>query len=155
MRFALIAVLFLGGCLFIESEDPGPPLVCGDGLAEWNYEESEGCDDGNRTSGDGCSSTCETEPGILATWTLHGTTTTCRSATDRVEIHAAAELPGHDSHMTTASCASGETRFSVHETTFSVSMRLTDANGVVYAQSQPSRHYISQSTLVAHSFDVP
>jgi fibro-slime domain-containing protein len=35
------------------------PAVCGDGV----IESGETCDDGNTVSGDGCSSTCEIEPG--------------------------------------------------------------------------------------------
>jgi len=34
-----------------------PPAVCGDGIVEG----SENCDDGNRISGDGCSSLCQSE----------------------------------------------------------------------------------------------
>jgi cysteine-rich repeat protein len=49
----------------VPGEDLGPPVdgyvppvpVCGD----WTIDEGEQCDDGNRTSGDGCSSTCQLE----------------------------------------------------------------------------------------------
>ena len=37
-----------------------PAPVCGDGM----LEGTEQCDDGNTTSGDGCSSTCQLEPGF-------------------------------------------------------------------------------------------
>jgi cysteine-rich repeat protein len=48
------------------------PLVCGDGYADWlpvGYTAGltegyyEACDDGNFIAGDGCSPTCEVEPG--------------------------------------------------------------------------------------------
>ncbi|NBC44799.1 DUF4215 domain-containing protein [Corallococcus exiguus] len=39
--------------------DAGSPVICGDG----KKEGSEGCDDGNTTSGDGCSASCQVEPG--------------------------------------------------------------------------------------------
>ncbi|MFK7888305.1 MAG: proprotein convertase P-domain-containing protein [Gammaproteobacteria bacterium] len=38
----------------------GEPLVCGNGLVQGG----EGCDDGNLTDGDGCSATCDIEPGF-------------------------------------------------------------------------------------------
>jgi cysteine-rich repeat protein len=38
-----------------------PPATCGNGT----LEPPEGCDDANATSGDGCSSTCQTEPGYV------------------------------------------------------------------------------------------
>lgn len=38
----------------------GPGQVCGNGIVEGTEE----CDDGNLISGDGCSSTCQIEPGI-------------------------------------------------------------------------------------------
>jgi cysteine-rich repeat protein len=34
-----------------------PPAVCGNGM----QEATEGCDDGNRTSGDGCRNDCRLE----------------------------------------------------------------------------------------------
>lgn len=37
-----------------------PPPVCGDGIKSG----TEACDDGNLTNGDGCSSTCQVEPGF-------------------------------------------------------------------------------------------
>ena len=43
--------------------------VCGDGL----WGDAEGCDDGNPFDWDGCSSTCQVEPG----WTCSRTTGTC------------------------------------------------------------------------------
>src|SRR5207247_9159741 len=36
---------------------PPPPPTCGD----WKLDQGEQCDDGNTTSGDGCSSTCQIE----------------------------------------------------------------------------------------------
>jgi cysteine-rich repeat protein len=39
----------------------GPSAKCGNGIPE----PPEGCDDANTTSGDGCSGTCETEPGYV------------------------------------------------------------------------------------------
>jgi cysteine-rich repeat protein len=50
--------------------EPCRPVACGDGLQDsypsgdgnWEYEQ---CDDGNTTSGDGCSSTCDPEPGFM------------------------------------------------------------------------------------------
>ncbi len=43
-------------CTFVE---------CGDGTV--NTTTGEECDDGNRDDGDGCSSTCQTEPGVIPT----------------------------------------------------------------------------------------
>lgn len=40
-----------------------PPVTndCGNG----RLDTGEGCDDGNRNSSDGCSSTCQVEPGFV------------------------------------------------------------------------------------------
>lgn len=38
----------------------GSTAVCGDGMVE----AAEGCDDGNRTPGDGCDADCQVEPGV-------------------------------------------------------------------------------------------
>jgi cysteine-rich repeat protein len=46
------------GC---NAEPAAPAVVCGDGIVD----ELEVCDDGNRRSGDGCSASCELEPGEL------------------------------------------------------------------------------------------
>ncbi len=43
----------------IPDDDGGTPAECGNG----DVEGTEECDDGNTTSGDGCSSTCRTEAG--------------------------------------------------------------------------------------------
>jgi cysteine-rich repeat protein len=44
------------------------PAVCGDGFVHATFEE---CDDGNTTSGDGCSATCTSEgPECTVAWTL-------------------------------------------------------------------------------------
>jgi len=51
-------------------EEPCRVVACGDGQADsypnadgvWRYEM---CDDGNTTSGDGCSASCEPEPGFM------------------------------------------------------------------------------------------
>jgi cysteine-rich repeat protein len=50
--------------------EPCRLVVCGDGFTDgylasdgtWHYEQ---CDDGNSTSGDGCSAACEPEPGFM------------------------------------------------------------------------------------------
>ena len=50
--------------------EPCRVVACGDGFTDgypnedgfWEYEQ---CDDGNTTSGDGCSATCEPEPGFM------------------------------------------------------------------------------------------
>jgi len=44
----------------------GPTAVCGNGAVEG----SENCDDGNTANGDGCSSSCNPEPGWSCTWAL-------------------------------------------------------------------------------------
>ncbi|HEY5933264.1 MAG TPA: DUF4215 domain-containing protein [Kofleriaceae bacterium] len=41
-----------------DNPPPPPPPACGNGV----LEDDEQCDDGNTTSGDGCSATCTTEP---------------------------------------------------------------------------------------------
>ncbi|MRG96160.1 DUF4215 domain-containing protein [Polyangium spumosum] len=48
-------------CSYAPSDAPGcePLVVCGNGVLEMG----EACDDGNTTPGDGCSITCELEPG--------------------------------------------------------------------------------------------
>lgn len=47
----------VGSRLDLQVQLTTPPVVCGDGI----IETGESCDDGNRVSGDGCSSTCQTE----------------------------------------------------------------------------------------------
>jgi fibro-slime domain-containing protein len=51
---------------------PPPPAVCGNGTKEG----TEGCDDGNATGGDGCSSTCKLEAG----WTCPTQNAPCVAA---------------------------------------------------------------------------
>ncbi len=51
-----------------------PPVVCGDG----SVDGAEGCDDQNTASGDGCSSTCQIEPGF----TCQGSPSSCGSCSD-------------------------------------------------------------------------
>jgi cysteine-rich repeat protein len=50
------------------------PTHCGDG----QLQPGEGCDDQNRTSGDGCSATCTVEPG----WTCSGQPSVCTVETN-------------------------------------------------------------------------
>ncbi|MFK8016013.1 MAG: DUF4215 domain-containing protein [Gammaproteobacteria bacterium] len=55
--------------ILVPADDPTPPIpsmcspvTCGDGaFPQFSAAGSEGCDDGNLTDGDGCSSTCEVE----------------------------------------------------------------------------------------------
>jgi cysteine-rich repeat protein len=56
MRTALLIFLALGAAAIVDGEPP-PPVTCGDRTVG-GVEE---CDDGNTTSGDGCSATCELE----------------------------------------------------------------------------------------------
>ena len=42
--------------------------ICGNGVVEANEE----CDDGNTVDGDGCSSTCNIEEGVIPTVSLWG-----------------------------------------------------------------------------------
>ncbi len=53
------------------ASNPGGPCItkCGDGL----LLGTEQCDDGNAVSGDGCSSTCQIEPGFTCTQSLDST----------------------------------------------------------------------------------
>lgn len=58
LAFALVG--HLAACGFGDNKGamgPGGDAVCGDGIED----PSEGCDDGNRTSGDGCSEDCAVE----------------------------------------------------------------------------------------------
>src|SRR5690606_23403844 len=41
--------------------------TCGDGITDPGATPAEQCDDGNTTSGDGCSATCQTEASVMAT----------------------------------------------------------------------------------------
>ncbi len=60
----------------------GAAVSCGDGRKDL----SEACDDGNTTSGDGCSMTCAVESGFVCTGTLSVCVTTCAP---HVQIEAA------------------------------------------------------------------
>jgi cysteine-rich repeat protein len=53
----------------VDPDSTGEPPGCGDGL----LMEGEACDDDNDVDGDGCSATCELEPG----WQCQGQPTTC------------------------------------------------------------------------------
>jgi cysteine-rich repeat protein len=46
------------GAVYVQTGVVCPPSVCGNGM----QEAGEQCDDGNQTSGDGCSSSCMKEP---------------------------------------------------------------------------------------------
>lgn len=54
-------------------QDGGALGVCGDGVVE----ASEGCDDGDLTSGDGCSAACQQEEGWTCTLSEDGTGSEC------------------------------------------------------------------------------
>jgi cysteine-rich repeat protein len=70
-RSLLAAAAAVGGCnLLAGIDEPRHLPACGDGA----ITEHEACDDGNPTSGDGCSADCEVEPGFACT----GTPSTCR-----------------------------------------------------------------------------
>jgi cysteine-rich repeat protein len=51
----------VAGCVLSTGWCNVAPPVCGDGI----LHAGEQCDDGNQTAGDGCSSTCQVEPGWL------------------------------------------------------------------------------------------
>ena len=60
VRHRLPWLALTGLCLAACSDDPGPapdPAACGDGAVD----TGEQCDDGNITSGDGCSASCRLE----------------------------------------------------------------------------------------------
>src|SRR5699024_11837435 len=62
--FYLCCAMVLAGAGCKGDKNPDPPPggsdpVCGNGIVE----DGEACDDGNTTSGDGCSSSCELEDG--------------------------------------------------------------------------------------------
>ncbi len=48
-----------GVCVALDCGDPARPAACGNGCVE----PGEGCDDGNRSEGDGCSQACQVEDG--------------------------------------------------------------------------------------------
>jgi len=96
-----------------EGDGPASTEGCGDGLSD---ELKETCDDGNRESGDGCSSDCLIEQTITAHWTFENTAgevQTCPAGFDTVEVLketlrvtlAAASFP----------CVDGEGTFETHE----------------------------------------
>lgn len=60
---SLMPLLSLGAlvCTGCPTVDGATGLPCGDGVVE--SVSSEACDDGNGEDGDGCSATCEIEPG--------------------------------------------------------------------------------------------
>ncbi|MCU0672337.1 MAG: DUF4215 domain-containing protein [Myxococcota bacterium] len=58
------------------------PIVCGDDVISGD----ETCDDGNTTAGDGCSSTCQREPG----WSCTGSPSTCTFTCGNGAVDAAA-----------------------------------------------------------------
>jgi cysteine-rich repeat protein len=100
LRFALLLSGLLGtgllgtGCLLLEHDDgefddpplpPPPRAICGDG----QRERLETCDDGNTTSGDGCSEYCRSESLISVRWqlaTLAGDPRTCPDGFDVAEV---------------------------------------------------------------------
>eukprot|EP00347_Sterkiella_histriomuscorum_P000009 403377534 len=57
-RFLLVSMVLWS--MHIEYVQPNWTVICGDSV----YQEYEQCDDGNTTSGDGCSATCTTETGF-------------------------------------------------------------------------------------------
>ena len=57
--------------VFIKSFTTGTPIVCGNG----SISGTEGCDDGDTDSNDGCSSQCNVEPG----WSCSGATCLCQA----------------------------------------------------------------------------
>lgn len=65
LRWSLVSsvVLFLASCSGLDDVDPTQvgAAICGDGVVNGN----ETCDDGNRASGDGCSSKCVLEVGLI------------------------------------------------------------------------------------------
>ena len=64
----------------------GNSMTCGDGTVQTNCNEE--CDDGNTTSGDGCSSTCQSQPGLGCPFTppLPGCRLPVESAKSSIEI---------------------------------------------------------------------
>ncbi|MDP7282277.1 MAG: hypothetical protein QF475_01385, partial [Candidatus Undinarchaeales archaeon] len=52
------------------------PAVCGNGI----FEKGEGCDDKNKNNGDGCSSSCQVEPGWSCTGRGYEGPTKCTSS---------------------------------------------------------------------------
>jgi cysteine-rich repeat protein len=57
MRLRLLVALVIGACGFGDDFRGGVIDNCGDGVVD----PDEGCDDGNRNDGDGCSAQCEVE----------------------------------------------------------------------------------------------
>jgi cysteine-rich repeat protein len=58
ISFITVFAILMFSSSYVSAQDPyGPAHYCGDGVVD----TGEQCDDGNTTSGDGCSSTCQTE----------------------------------------------------------------------------------------------
>ena len=73
-----------------------PPVVCGNGI----IQSGETCDDGNLSNGDGCSSTCQVEPGFSCT----GNPSVCTSTSSCM---SPATCPGMDTECSVRTCSAG------------------------------------------------
>jgi len=100
---ALMLAVGCGGYAETSSERSAQNLAhCGNG----ELDLGEGCDDGNRAEGDGCSAACQIEPGYFCDGAPSACFDSCgNGVTDNGEDCDGSELGG-------ATCASADARFS-------------------------------------------
>ena len=92
MRKLCVALVLLGGCVFVDDDDNSSGHYCGDRSIDSPFET---CDDGNGLSGDGCSATCQTEgvaadTYITASWNLRtvaGVSGTCPTGFETAAVY--------------------------------------------------------------------
>lgn len=141
----------------VACSDPPPgdvidPPHCGDGMVQ--ADQGEQCDDGNAVSGDGCSSTCQSEGGpfVHAAWNLldlDGSSASCPSGDDTAIVIVTPNDPSATPYTAAFPCAdgSGSTQ-PIPPGMYRVEVEIDD-HGVPFATSLPE-----SATLTAGAAEV-
>jgi cysteine-rich repeat protein len=146
-RLALCCLLFTGCLIPLEGDDgfddpprppPPPPLICGD----HKRQGGEACDDGNITSGDGCSNSCRIDGTVRVSWrltTLAGETQPCPDGFDVAEVITQEGIWSAEVKRT-FECAAGATDVVLEkrssEVGHDIQVLIKTASGEVYGESE-------------------